>query len=183
MVRERYFAYYRSFIGCGFQTGPRCRGMSEAPASYTPGNPQSLAERQANGYVSAVADNIVQAISTGFTLSETRYTIDPTSASFDRVTAQRHGSSQANQDGTLVPPDDPTDNWQTKLPKTTLSYQSAGPASDPAGDLTDAFLPAEIRERYPLEQVPSCPPLSDLGQLMGCSSWWTGLDLRPATTT
>ncbi len=154
-VYDRYFQFYRTFIGCVFEE-LACPG--ELPHSYrSPGDPAVLARFQRDEYISDIAGNIIQVFNSGVPESETRFEVNPFAANFDHVTAQRYGSRQANQDPSTVPPDMPSDQWQTTLPKGVFTYQSAGPVSG-GGDLTDGFLPSQILDRYPLETLVVVPP-------------------------
>ncbi len=156
-----YLAYYKTYAGC--TVIPVVCGVFGV-GHFTPGDPNDLARQQMDAYISNIADDIIEVISDGKPESETRYVIDPSSTNFDKVQAQRYGSTQAIQDPNSVPPDLPTDNWQTKLPKAVFWYQTAGPNND-GQDLTGSFLPQPILDRYPLESLPSTtsrtnPPIS-----------------------
>lgn len=161
-VFEKFRDYYTTFIGCAFN-GYVCAAQL-TPSYISNGDPVALARHEQNAYISDVADNIVHVVTSGVDESETRYTADPMSLSFDRVSAQRYGSNQAQQANPL--PDDPSDNWQTTLPKANLTYIPAGPVTGQSGDRTDA-LPQEIRDRYPLETVTSLLQTSVITTLMG----------------
>ncbi|MCG3212639.1 MAG: hypothetical protein FOGNACKC_06309 [Anaerolineae bacterium] len=168
-VFARFSDYYKTFVGCGYRLDESafCPGRF-GRFEFAPGNPQFLARQREWAYISDVADNIILVDTSSVIASETRYDVDPTSPLFDRVTAQRYGSSSTRQD--TPPPDAPLDNWQTTLPKVTLSYVSAGPA-DPSAktELTSAFLPLEIQTRYPLENAPPFTPTAPITRAIGVS--------------
>jgi len=151
---QKYLDYYTTFTNCLITTGSACGSVVSIPPRVAGGDPNQLARQQEDAYISTVADNIVRVIADGKTESETRYDVDPASPNFDRVQAQRYGSSQARQDSPAIPPDLPTDHWQSGLPKAVLRYRGAG-RTDTDGDPTDGFLPHQIRDRYPLESVPA----------------------------
>ena len=90
------------------------------------GDPADLAHQAANSYISNVADNIISVENTGVLETETRYSGDPWSDDFDKVIAQRYGSSSTLQDPLRIPVDAPTDAWRTSLPKTVFRYAEAG---------------------------------------------------------
>jgi RHS repeat-associated protein len=154
-VFSRYRDYYTTFVGCTYAaTVSGCSGQF-MPPKVAWEDPVGLANLEMNGYIGDVADNILEVTNNGQTESESRYVVDPFAPAFDRVVAQRYGSSQAQQDPALLPADAADDHWQTTLPKAVLAYQGAGPAGN--GDLTDAVLPKEIRDRYPLETAQTTP--------------------------
>lgn len=163
IVRTRYQSYYETFIGCWLKR-QNCPGEYFV-AEKASGDPEDLALHQAEGYLSEVADNILEIINNGVTTLESRYAIDPLSSSFDKVLDQRYGSSLAQQDTSLIQKDLPSDQWRTALPKASYQYYTSGPVAG-GGDLTDLILHPTLRERYPLEEsslrveqpVVSCEP-------------------------
>jgi YD repeat-containing protein len=181
-VRDPYYSYYRSFIGC-WRPGQRCGGGGSGPPSIdlasVPGDPALLAEEQVREYLSDVFDNIIKVDQTGVTESETRYHSDPARLDFDRVSAQRYGATQAQASAVALPPESPPSTWTTTLPRMTFAYASAGPLST-GGDRTDAFLPAEILARYPLQTPPAplepvvVPPHAAAGSDETCHLDWLG---------
>jgi RHS repeat-associated protein len=153
LYERRYAAYFATFVGCRFDGVYACGDLREIASEWAPGDPRFLAHLAANGYVSDVADNIVTVTHAGEIELETRYPADPDHLAFDRAVAQRYGAANAVQDPTRVAADAPGDAWQTSMPKATLEYCVAGPTA--TGDRTDPFLPAAIRDRYPLEPAPA----------------------------
>jgi RHS repeat-associated protein len=157
-VRQRYLAYYSTFVGCAYHDVFPCGdGVRLGPVRVALGDPELLAQLEQEAYVSDVADDIVTVTVDGRVESETRFAIDPFDPSFEHATRQRYGSSSASSPARQVPPDGPDDAWQTALPKTVLAWCDAGPDGS-GGDRTDAFLPAELRSRYPLESPLLTPP-------------------------
>lgn len=149
ILRTRYQIYYETFVGCYLQR-QYCPGEL-AVAEKAPGDPADIALHQVEGYLSEVADNIIEMINNGVISLESRYEIDPFTSSFDKVVDQRYGSSLVQQDATLIRKDFPTDQWQTTLPKSSYRYHTAGPVTG-GNDRTDELLPATLRQRYPLEE-------------------------------
>jgi RHS repeat-associated protein len=155
-VEARYLAYFQTFTGCWYRDNDLCadgtRGLGTV--RLAPGNPTVLARRAANDYVSEVADDILTVTDTGRIESESRYQLDPWQLDWERVTAQRFGSSSTVQANPV--PDRPGDRWRTTLPKIVFDYVEAGPVA--GGDRTDAFLPIALRDRFLLEDEPNRPP-------------------------
>ena len=166
-VYEKYLAYYSTFVGCSYREVYACPGGGKGGnLKISEGDPAALARREKNAYISDVADNIIQVISDERSESETRFVADPNSPVFGHAIAQRYGSQHAASPPSPIPLDDPSHNWQTSLPRLVLAYQEAGPAD--GSDLTDSFLPTEIRDRYPLETIPEGTiPGSESGTLEG----------------
>jgi RHS repeat-associated protein len=159
LYEKRYLDYYVTFVGCRYDAVYVCKGVQQRVTEFAPGDPRYLARLARNAYISDVADNILTVRYVGEIQLETRYPADPADSAFDRAVAQRFGSSRSRQDPARVAPDAPGDAWRTMLPKATIEYCTAGPTGD-GGDLTDAFLPVSIRNRYPLEQYEP-PPLDE----------------------
>ncbi|MBI3183965.1 MAG: hypothetical protein HYZ28_17655 [Myxococcales bacterium] len=154
-VWNAFMSYYGGFVGC-LQRAPGtflCGGPKGGTFVMTPGVPMEFGNRHLRAYISDVADNIVKVTLNGRVESETRYEADPFAVSFDRVYAQRYGSSRASQDETKLPPSRSGDNWNTTLPRFAMDYQPAG-VTPSGGDRTDSSLPSAILSRYPLEAVP-----------------------------
>ena len=154
-LERSYRDYYATFVGCRFDAAYVCAGAAQHVPQWAPGDPRLLARLARNAYISDVADNILTVTYAGEIDLETRYPADPADPAFDHAVAQRYGSRSAVQDPHTVAQDAPGDAWQTTMPKATFAYCSAGPLRD-GRDRSDAFLPSEIRKRYPLE--PSPPP-------------------------
>lgn len=153
MVLDKYRGFYETFVNCLAPAlgGANCKGGHPVKV---PGNPKQLAEEEKKGYISEVADNIIEVVTNGRVESETRYDADPKSPNFDRVAEQRYGSAVATQSPGTLPPEIRNYKWKTNLPRAIYSYQSAGPKMrGTVEDRTDStgFLPDEIKKRYPLE--------------------------------
>jgi RHS repeat-associated protein len=157
-VEDRYRSYFATFTGCWYREADLCGNGTRALGllRLERGDPVDLAWQAANAYVSNVADNIVSVENTGVLETETRYPADPWAGDFDKVVAQRYGSSSTVQDPLRIPADDPSDFWRTTLPKTVFRYVEAGPVPG-GGDRTDVFLPAALRTRFVLEIPPTMP--------------------------
>ncbi len=159
-----YRDFYRTFMRCSFAPLSPCgeRGKPQVAA----GDPDYFARSAQYRYMSDVVDNIIRVddtpsvqgsptafLTTPSIQSETRYEHDPWSTSFDRVYAQRYGSSLARQDPKRIAPDEARDSWQSGLPKATFT-KVAKPQ----------LLPDEIQKRYPLERT---PPFKDASLIPG----------------
>jgi RHS repeat-associated protein len=157
-VEQRYRAYFATFTGCWYREADLCGNGTRALGLLRlgRGDPADLTRQAANAYVSNVADNIISVENTGMVETEIRYPADPWAGDFDKVVAQRYGSSSTVQDPLRIPFDDPSDFWRTTLPKTVFRYAEAGPAPG-GGDRTDVFLPAALRARFTLETPPTLP--------------------------
>jgi RHS repeat-associated protein len=170
-VYDKYLQFYRTFAGCTLAPLTRCGELGLPQIS--PGDPEELARIAEYGYISSLIDNIIQVDETPIPStvavrgptpsiqSETRYETDPWSASFDRAYAQRHGSSQAQQNSARIAPDLPWDNWQSGLPKATFRY---------AGGTGSRDVPSAVLDRYPLEPVPVAAEVPTIPQAAGCPS-------------
>jgi RHS repeat-associated protein len=167
-VRDAYRAYYQAFVGCTYADQYACGDgiIKLGGLRLADDDPDTLARQAEQAYISDIADNIIRVVADGVDESETRYEADPFLPVFDRVTAQRYGSVLAEYDPGRLPPDTPEDHWQTALPKLTLAYQDAGPVPG-GGDLTDGFLPAIVRDRYPLEDAPAAAVARGAGPVAG----------------
>lgn len=169
-VFDKYLAYYQAFVGC-MSKNFICPPEQFGTPKLAQGDPAALARAEQNAYISDVADNIVLVKSLGVTESETRYEVNPELLVFDHVLAQRYGSSVAYQDASDVL-SNTLEQWQTSLPLATFGYATAGPTpSNQNTDLTDAFLPPAIRQRYPLEtRQTSSLPVPDQFPAIGVST-------------
>lgn len=172
--RARYAQFYSTFVGCASCTDS-ARSCSSIPNVYlvSGSEPCWLALLQTHQYRSRVADNILAVRFQGRVRLESRFDPDPSHVdTFDRVVAQRYGGKAS----TTIE-SDVHGPWLTALPIHRIDYRFAAPTAD-GGDLTDAFLPAEIRERYPLEassaRIPQRPACGEKGS--GC----VGSDASPA---
>jgi RHS repeat-associated protein len=164
--RARYARFYSTFIGCAScpDSARSCSAMPNV-LLVSGSEPCWLALLQTHLYRSKVADNIVTVRFQDRIRLESRYDPDPNHVdTFDRVLAQRYGGAPTD-----TAANDVHGPWLTTLPLHRLDYRFAGPTAD-GGDLTDAFLPAEIRERYLLEastaRTAERPPCNEPGS--GC---------------
>ena len=155
-VQTAYRRFYGTFTGCWYRDVDACLSGAThlGERRLAPGNPDELAREAVNAYVSDVADNLIEVENTGEIETETRFGADPWQADFDRVVAQRYGSSSSAQPATLPGADDPARAWRTSLPRLEITFAASGPLAA-GGDRTDAFLPAVLRARYPLETEPT----------------------------
>ncbi|MEU7855289.1 RHS repeat-associated core domain-containing protein [Nonomuraea sp. NPDC049141] len=160
-VEQRYHAYFATFTGCWYRDAEICGNGPGAlgPGRRAEGDPVLLARRAANGYISEVADNIILVEHSGVVDSESRFEADPWRHDYGRVTAQRYGSSSTIPHPAGIPPDSKEDHWRTGLPKATFAYVEAGPDGNSNGDLTDAFLPKALLDRFVLEAQPPAGPI------------------------
>ncbi|MER2564817.1 MAG: DUF6531 domain-containing protein, partial [Myxococcaceae bacterium] len=125
-LRWRYTNYFVATRGCTYLTYDKC-GNPLVPGFTAISD--SEVDTRVDAFLSDVADNILTIVAPNETV-ETRYIVDPLSLSFDKVSAQRWGSSRVAGSTTLSP------NWTTTLPEATLAYAEEGP------DGTDSFLPS-----------------------------------------
>lgn len=161
-LEQRYLAYFKTFVGCRYQSVFDCHGRLQIRPLIEAGlgDPVLLARRERLAYIGAVSEKITTVVRFGRVESETRYDIDPSSESYARALAQRYGSTTASAAPGPIPPDRPSDAWRTTLPKTMFDYVDAGlpRGRSRLSERTEGFLPAPLRRRYPLEARPASPP-------------------------
>ncbi len=145
-LRRRFKTYFESAYRCSYVRFDPC-GNPLIPAFMALSDEEI--ERRVDGFLSDEADNILTISAPNETV-ETRYETNPLSLSFDKVTAQRWGSSRVTGSSSLTP------NWTTQLPEATISYADEGP------DGTDSFLDPAIASRYGYETV--IPTVIDAAQ-------------------
>ena len=136
-------------------------GCATPETTTAPGNPCLLATRRHDEYISRVADNIVVVRLNGTIELESRYEVDPSDQSFDRVLTQHYGGLEIDQYPSITNTVDRTLGWQTNLPEFRFEYVGALPtqidysnetsitASDAVED--SAIIPAVLKQRYPLD--------------------------------
>ncbi len=138
-LRRRFSEYFASAFSCSYVRHDPC-GNPVVPAFMAMDGEE--VERRVDAFLSDEADNILTITAPSETV-ETRYETNPLSLSFDKVKAQRWGSSSVTGSASLSP------NWTTQLPEATMSYADEGP------DGTDPFLDPAIASRYGYEMVVS----------------------------
>lgn len=159
-VRDKYLRFFASFTGCA-EDGSGAKTCAIPTTPVRAGDPCWLAELRTNSYISSVADNVLDVTFQDQTDLESRFDPNPNHADlFDRVVMQRFGGAAVDSDE--VGDEDSLGSWATSLPLYRIDYKNAGPDGS-ENDLTDTFLPREIKDRYelesghePLEPVPAC---------------------------
>ncbi|MCA3012600.1 MAG: RHS repeat protein, partial [Myxococcaceae bacterium] len=135
---RRYRGYFSATTNCTFVTFDPC-GNPLVPLFQRMTDEEI--DRRVDALRSDVADNILR-IDAPNEIVETQYDTSPMSRTFDRVTAQRWGSSS-------VTPSPGGPPWTTTLPQANFAYIDEGP------DGSDFFLEPEIAGRYGYEAVPA----------------------------
>ena len=136
---QRYNQYFARTTGCSFVSYDKC-GNPLVPG-FMP-HPTEEVHRRVDAFLSDVADNLLTISGPNETV-ETRYEVNPLSFQFDKVTAQRWGTSTVAGMPSTAP------NWTTTLPEATFAYADESPTG------TDAFLEADLRSRYGYEITPA----------------------------
>jgi hypothetical protein len=135
---RRYRGYFNATTNCTFVTFDPC-GNPLVPLFQRMTDEEI--DRRVDAFRSDVADNILR-INAPNEIVETQYDTNPMSRAFDRVTAQRWGSSFVTASPSGAP-------WTTTLPQANFGYVDEGP------DGSDYFLEPEIASRYGYEAVPT----------------------------
>jgi hypothetical protein len=162
----RYTQYFAKTTGCSFVTYDKC-GNPLVPG-FMP-HPAEEVNRRVDAFLSDVADNLLTISGPNETV-ETRYEVNPLSLQFDKVKAQRWGSSSVPGMPTTGP------NWNTTLPEATFAYAVEGPTG------TDLFLDPVIRNRYAYEVPPAGIVAESNRKFLTLATNFTGvLDKAPGT--
>ena len=151
-IRSRYEAFLLAQVNCTYTPVDNC-GQKRPPALIETDVSAELDDIEAS-YRAEVVDNIIRVEDGSVVESETRYDIDPFSHSFDRTVRQRWGSTYADPMPSSAP------DWDTTLPEGELRFAEAAPLNEGQDDLTTAFLPPAIRDRYALEPIPTGAPFA-----------------------